>query len=76
MLLNNSRNIAIEHEVDDLPLWGDWDAHSVLMNALSHYGVPEEQFARLIAAYRDHAHKQRTRGLTEDIDDILMTEAE
>lgn len=74
--MNHSSNIAIEHHVDDLPLWSDRHAYAVVKHALLHYGVPEEQFARLISTYREHAHKQRTRGLTEDIDDILMTEPE
>lgn len=74
--MDDSFDIAIDHEVDDLPLWRDLDAHTLLASCLKRHEVPEEQFARLISAYRDHAHKQRRRGLTEDIDAILMVEAD
>ncbi len=74
--MNESIDIAIEHDVDDLPLWHDSDAHAVVLDCLNQHGVNEKQFVRLIAAYREHAHKQRTRGLTEDIDEILMVEAD
>ena len=70
--MSDSFDIAIEHEVDDLPLWPDPDAHALVKDCLDRHAVPEEQFARLIAAYREHAHKQRRRGLNEDIDAILM----
>jgi hypothetical protein len=40
------------------------------------HDVPEEQFARLIATYREHAHKLKKNGLNDDIDAILMTEAD
>lgn len=74
--MNKSLEIAIDHEVDDLPLWRDPDAHRLVKRCLDQHGVPEEQFARLIATYRDHAHKQRRRGLNEDLDEILMAEAD
>lgn len=74
--MNDSLDIAIDNDVDDLPLWRDPDAHTLLASCLKRHRVPEEQFARLIATYREHAHKQRRRGLNEDIDAILMTEAE
>lgn len=74
--MNDSLNIAIDQEVDDLPLWRDPDAHALLVSCLKRHGVPEEQFARLIATYREHAHKQRRRGLNEDIDAILMMEVD
>lgn len=74
--MNDSLNIAIDHEVDDLPLWRDPDAHALLASCLKRHEVPEEQFARLIATYREHAHKLKKNGLNDDIDAILMTEAD
>ena len=74
--MSDSFDIAIEHEVDDLPLWRDPDAHALVKDCLDRHAVPEEQFARLIATYRQHAHKQRRRGLDDDIDAILMIGAD
>ena len=65
--------IANRYEVGDLPLWRDPDAHTVLKEALERHGVNEEIFARLVAAYRDHAHKQRPRGVTADFDEIFQS---
>lgn len=74
--MNKSLDIAIDHEVDDLPLWRDPEAHVLVKGCLDRHGVPEEQFARLVAVYREHAHKQRRRGLNDDLDAILMAEAD
>lgn len=67
--------IAKEHDVDDLPLWRDPIAYAIVKTCLQQHGVKEEHLIRLVAAYREHAHKQRTRGLSDDIDSILMTDA-
>lgn len=74
--MDDSFEIATEHEVDDLPLWRDADAYALVKECLNKHAVPEEQFARLIAAYREHAHKQRRRGLDQDIDLILLAETD
>jgi len=73
--LNEASPIAMDHEVHDLPLWRDPDAYAIVRACLERYGVEEEHLARLVAAYREHAHKQRLRGLTDDIDGILMADA-
>lgn len=65
--------VAQQHQVDDLPLWRDAGAYDVLREALSHHKVEEEVFARLLSAYRDHAHKQRPRGITADLDEIFQS---
>lgn len=72
MSLNNPHSIAAECGVDDLPLWRDPEAQATVIALLRQHGVAEEEFARLVSAYRGHAHKQRTRGLNEDFDAILM----
>ena len=72
--MNNASNIAIECGVDDLPLWRDPDVHATAFALLHQHGVSDEQFARLVSAYRDHAHKQRARGLNDDFDAILMAD--
>ncbi len=74
--MNNARSIAVECGVDDLPLWRDPEAYATVTALLQQHGVGEEQFARLVSAYRDLAHMQRTRGLNDDFDIILMTEAD
>ncbi len=66
-------DIASRNGVADLPLWRDGEAHAVLLEILSKHSVEEEIFAKLIAAYRDHAHKQRARGLTADFDVIFLS---
>jgi len=66
--------VAMYHEVDDLPLWRDPDAYSIVKEYMQRHGVAEEDFAKLVATYREHAHKQRLRGLNEDIDSILMSD--
>ena len=72
--MNNVSSIAIEYGVDDLPLWRDPDVHVTVSALLLQHGVSDEQFARLVSAYRDHAHKQRARGLNDDFDAILMAD--
>lgn len=72
--MNNASSIATECGVDDLPLWRDPLVHATVRDLLHQHGVLEEQFARLVAAYRDHAHKQRARGLNDDFDAILMAD--
>jgi hypothetical protein len=74
--LNKVSSIAVDHGVDDLPLWRDPQAYATVSALLQQHGVSEEQLARLVAAYRDHAHKQRARGLNDDFDAILMAEVE
>lgn len=72
--MSNVSSIAVECGVDDLPLWRDPDLHATVNALLRQHGVSEEQFARLVSAYRGHAHKQRTRGLNDDFDAILMAD--
>ncbi len=74
--MNEVSSIAVDHGVDDLPLWRDPQAYATVSALLQQHGVSEEQLARLVAAYRDHAHKQRARGLNDDFDAILMAEVE
>lgn len=69
----SANEIAINHEVNDLPLWRDPDSHRVLQEALSEHGVGEEVFARLLLAYRNQAHKGRARGITSDFDEIFQS---
>lgn len=71
--MTQANEISRQHEVDDLPLWRDRDSHEVLLEALSRHGVDEEIFARLLSAYRGHAHKQRPRGITADFDEIFQS---
>jgi hypothetical protein len=65
--------IAQQHEVDDLPLWRDADAHQVLQQSLAQHGVDEEVFARLLSAYQGHAHKGNTKGITGNFDAIFQS---
>jgi hypothetical protein len=71
--MTQANEIAQQQEVDDLPLWRDHLSHEVLLEALSRHGVDEEIFARLLSAYRGHAHKQRPRGITADFDEIFQS---
>lgn len=71
--MDRNNNIAEDCDVSDLPLWRDDDAHQVLTTVLENQQVSEEIFAQLVAAYRSHAHKQRTRGLIAEFDDIFQS---
>lgn len=71
--MTTTNEIAQQHQVDDLPLWRDAGAHDVLYKALSQHKVDEDVFARLLSAYRDLAHMQRTRGITADFDEIFQS---
>lgn len=71
--MTQANEISRQHEVDDLPLWRDQDSHDVLLESLSRHEVDEEIFARLLSAYRGHAHKQRPRGITADFDEIFQS---
>lgn len=73
--MSEASPIAMDHDVDDLPLWRDPSAYAIVRECLHRHRVEEEHLVRLVAAYREHAHKQRLRGLTEDIDSILMEDA-
>lgn len=74
--MTNPSQIAVEHGVDDLPLWRDPQAYQTVCDVLERHGVPEERFASLVEAYRSHAHKQRTRGLNDDFDAIFALEGD
>lgn len=74
--MGNVTRVAMDFQVDDLPLWRDSAAHDIVKSCLQRHGVAEEHLVQLVAAYREHAHKQRLRGLTEDIDSILMEDLE
>ena len=64
--------IALRHEVDDLPLWRDPQAYAVLKETLECHGVDEEIFARLVAVYRENAHKQKIH-TTVGFDEIFQS---
>jgi hypothetical protein len=72
-MTKNHNAIAQQHEVDDLPLWRDADAHQVLQQSLAQHDVDEEIFARVLSACRDRAHQQRHRGITADFDEIFQS---
>jgi hypothetical protein len=72
-MTHNPNTISQQHEVDDLPLWRDEDAHQVLQKTLAQHGVDEEVFARLLSACRERAHQQRHRGITADFDEIFQS---
>lgn len=74
--MSNPSPVAVEHGVDDLPLWHDPQAYRTVCTVLERHGVPEERFASLVKAYRSHAHKQRTRGLNDDFDAIFAREGD
>lgn len=69
----SSNSIAQQHEIDDLPLWRDEDAHQALLQTLMKHGVNEEVFARVLSACRERAHQQRHRGITADFDEIFQS---
>ncbi|MDD4964105.1 MAG: hypothetical protein PHI11_09330 [Gallionella sp.] len=69
-------DIAIRHEVDDLPLWRDSEAYGVLKTALEIHKVDEEVFARLLNAYRPLAHRGNTRGIAVAFDEIFQSISE
>lgn len=71
--MTKTNEVAQQHEVDDLPLWRDQASYEALLNALAQHSVDEEIFARLLSAYRGHAHKQRPRGITADFDEIFQS---
>ncbi len=64
--------IAINHEVNDLPLWRDAASHHVLLTALSTHNVDEEVFARLLSIYRSNAHKQKIH-TTNEFDEVFQS---
>lgn len=72
-MTHNPNTISQQHEVDDLPLWRDKDAHQVLQKTLAQHGVDEKVFARVLSACRERAHQQRHRGITADFDEIFQT---
>ena len=74
--MNKVSSIAADCGVDDLPLWRDPEAYATVTALMQQHGVCEEQFARLVSAYRDLAHQQGARGLNDDFDAILMADTE
>lgn len=47
--MNEVSSIAVDHGVDDLPLWRDPQAYATVSALLQQHGVSEEQLARLVA---------------------------
>jgi hypothetical protein len=54
--------------VNDLPLWQDKDAYSVLEELCRTHQVPAEVLKELVAIERQHQHREKARGIYEEFD--------
>lgn len=55
-------------EFNDLPLWSDNDAYSVLEELCATHQVPIDVLKELVAIERQHQHRGRAHGITEEFD--------
>jgi len=60
-----------ETSVDDLPLWADADAHTILQEVCAKHRVPIHVITDLVTLQRERQHQERAHGVTDRIEEIL-----
>lgn len=55
-------------EFNDLPLWRDNDAYSVLEELCDTHQVPIDVLKELVTIEKQHQHRERARGIYEEFD--------
>lgn len=61
----------MDEHVQDLPLWNDPQAFSVLEELCNKHQVPVDIFRELVAEQRLNQHRERARGITDRFDEIF-----
>jgi hypothetical protein len=55
----------------DLPLWADEKAYALLCELSAEHQIPVDAFRELVAIERRHQHRERARGIYEELDDVF-----
>jgi hypothetical protein len=58
-------------EFNDLPLWSDNDAYSVLEELCTTHQVPIDVLKELVTIEKQHQHRERARGIYEEFDSVF-----
>lgn len=56
---------------EDLPLWSDGTAYALLCELCDEYRIPVDAFRELVTIARRHQHRERARGIYEELDDVF-----
>ncbi|MEI7868496.1 MAG: DNA modification system-associated small protein [Candidatus Methylumidiphilus sp.] len=74
-LLRSAQNLQhdrqIERHVQDLPLWKDAEAFSVLEELCDKHKVPTDILRELVAIQRMNQHRGRARGIYDDLEEVF-----
>jgi len=57
--------------LNDLPLWADDEAHTILENICKEANVPVEVITQLVMLQRERQHQERAAGIYPRIEEIL-----
>lgn len=63
----------MDEHVQDLPLWNDPQAFSILEELCAKHNVPVDVFRELVAEQRINQHRERARGIYDRLDEIFNT---
>ena len=61
----------METELQDLPLWNDEAANTILQTICEKHGVPFEVLTELVLVQRERQHQERAHGIYDRFDEIL-----
>lgn len=60
-----------ENYLNDLPLWADEQAHSILERVCEQNNVPIDVITELVMVQRDRQHQERAHGIYLRFEEIL-----
>jgi hypothetical protein len=74
-LLNSAKNLQydrqIERHVQDLPLWKDAEAFTLLEELCEKHEVPTNILRELVVIQRINQHKAKARGVYDDLEEVF-----
>ena len=74
-LLRSAQNLQydrrIEQHVQDLPLWKDAEAFSLLEELCAKHKVPTDILRELVAIQRMNQHRTKARGIYDDLEEVF-----
>ncbi|MEB3095588.1 DNA modification system-associated small protein [Achromobacter sp. D10] len=57
--------------LNDLPLWSDEDARTILESICEKHSVPVDVLAELVTVQRERQHQERAHGIMKRFEEIL-----
>jgi len=61
----------MDEHTQDLPLWNDPEAFSVLENLCKKHDVPLDVFQELVLVQRQNQHREKARGIYDQFEEIF-----